>query len=127
MIAHVVALSRIDLPSLNDDQGRASPRFTRIIMTDSAACGIFEGMKGHQKAAWIPHGSVGRFTEKSLHGMQKDNEREARIGSFADIKRDMRVRLQDERPGASSAEIEAIIERRCNHGKKPYQHPVNLT
>lgn len=59
--------------------------------------------------------------------MRKDNEREARIGSLTDIKRDMRAKLQDERPGASSAEIESIVERRCNRGMKPYQPLGNLT
>lgn len=96
-------------------------------MKDSAVSGILKAMKGQRKAPWIPHGSEGRFIEKSIHAMRKANEREARIGSLADIERDMRARLQIERPDASSAEIETMIERRVSRGRKPYQHPANFT
>ncbi|MGJ8478710.1 hypothetical protein [Sphingobium yanoikuyae] len=90
-------------------------------MTDSGDFVIFKSMKGQRKVPWIPHGSESRFIEKSIRGMQKDNEREASIGSLTNIKREMRARLHIERPGASSAEIEASIERQCSRGMKPYQ------
>jgi hypothetical protein len=95
-------------------------------MTDSGPSGILKGMKGQRKTPWIPHGNERRFIEKALHGMKKDNEREARVGSLASVKRDMRARLQIEHPHASPAEIEAIIERRCGRGMKSHQPASNL-
>lgn len=96
------------------------------MMTDSGPSCTLETMKGHRKAPWIAHGSERRFLEKTTHGMQKDNERELRAGSLSNVKRGTRARLQAEHPDASSAEIEAIIARRLDHGMKPYRPASNL-
>lgn len=83
-------------------------------------------MKGHQKAPFIPGGSEQRFIEKAIYGMRKDNEREARAGSPANVERTKRAQLQTGHPDASSAEIEAMLARSFSHGMKHYQPPSYL-
>lgn len=83
-------------------------------------------MKGHQKAPFIPGGSEQRFIEKAIYGMRKDNEREARAGSLANVKRSKCAQLQNEHPDASSATVEAMLVRSVSHGMKPYQPPSYL-
>lgn len=97
-----------------------------MIVTDSGPYGILKSMEGNGKEPWIPHGSEARFKQKAIYGMEKSNGRELRAGSLPNAKRNMRARLQTERPNASSAEIEAIIDRRCGRGMKAYRPANNL-
>ncbi|WP_395330739.1 hypothetical protein WBP06_00530 [Novosphingobium sp. BL-8H] len=98
----------------------------RKIVTDSRDSAILKGMKGHGNEPWLKHGSVKRFIEKAIYGMRKDNEREARAGSLANVKRSKRAQLQNGHPDASSATVEAMLVRSVSHGMKPYQPPSYL-